>query len=188
MTTINDKQDSAKIPGPLCSISEMEASMDRVDRNVCNAHAFVLITNQQHFQSGGELSPWSKKRSSLFVHLWSHQLGGNGRWCWGRPSAWFSHGSSVGGSELWNFWVAERGEEQSQNWCIMEIYEFYLTFTFVYCIHFLQNHCLSLWFQFDMTKWELISWFHYFWLCSWLKDHSVNLCTVQITELSTVCR
>ena len=144
-----------------------------------NCHLSHLGLWYQHDKSNPITGP---------THLWSHQLGGNGRWCWGRPSAWFSHGSSVGGSELWNFWVAERGEEQSQNWCIMEIYEFYLTFTFVYCIHFLQNHCLSLWFQFDMTKWELISWFHYFWLCSWLKDHSVNLCTVQITELSTVCR
>lgn len=67
-------------------------------------------------------------------------------------------------------------------WVLFNIYLCY------YCIRFLQNHCLSLWFQFDMTKWELISWVHYFWLCSWLKDHSVNLCTVQITELSTVCR
>ena len=122
-------------------------------------------------------------------HLWSHQLGGNGRWCWGRPSAWFYHGSigvtlSYG---IFSSWKGGEQREQSQNWCIMEIYllNIYLCY---YCIRFLQNHCLSLWFQFDMTKWELISWFHYFWLCSWLKDHSVNLWTVQITELSTVCR
>ena len=133
-------------------MSEMEASMDRVDRNVCNAHAFVLITNQQHFQSGEhpKVHSWTVTLFTLVLgtnttnpipsqrgptHLWSHQLGGNGRWCWGRPSAWFSHGSSVGGSELWNFWVAERGEEQSQNWCIMEIYEFYLTFTCVIIVY-----------------------------------------------------
>lgn len=177
--------------------------MDRVDRNVCNAHAFVLITNQ-HFQSGEhpkvhssipELSPWLVPTRQIQSHhkgvrrtceatSWEGTGDGAGE---DRVPGFPTDGSSVGGSELWNFWVAERGEEQSQNWCIMEIYEFYLTFTFVYCIHFLQNHCLSLWFQFDVTKWELISW-HYFWLCSWLKDHSVNLCTVQITELSTVCR
>lgn len=185
-------------------MGEMEASMDRVDRNVCNAHAFVLITNQQHFQSGEhpgwsipELSPWSVNWITLRKSLgdlgtceatsWEGTGDGAGE---DRVPGFPTDGSSVADLSygIFSSWKGGEQREQSQNWCIMEIYEFYLTFTFVYCIHFLQNHCLSLWFQFDMTKWELISWFHYFWLCSWLKDHSVNLWTVQITELSTVCR